>query len=269
MQDKPLISVLMGIYNCSSTLKEAVDSIMAQTYENWELIMCDDCSSDDTYSVALELAKRDSRIKVIKNEKNLTLAPTLNNCLKQARGEYIARMDGDDVCDPKRFELELDALIKNPDCVLVSCFMKIFDESGETGLVKYKEHPQKSDFSKGSPFCHAGCMMKTSVLRELGGYNTSPDVLRAEDFDLWVRLYEAGYTGMTIPYPLYSMRDDLNAYKRRKFSHRFIEYKIRRRAIRVFKLPKKYCIYAIKPVIVAFVPSFLYKILHKKRVNSK
>ncbi len=269
MQDRPLISVLMGIYNCASTLKEAVDCIIAQTYANWELIMCDDCSKDDTYAVALELSKRDGRIKVIKNEKNLTLAPTLNRCLEMAQGEFVARMDGDDVCAPERFELELEAFRKNPDCALVSCSMKIFDDDGEKGLINYIEYPQPGDLPKGPPFCHAGCMMKTSVLRELNGYNISKDALRVEDFDLWIRMYEAGYRGVNIPYALYSMRDDLNALKRRKFSHRFIEYKLRKRAIKTFKLSKKNYIYALKPVILAFVPSFIYKRLHRKKVNSK
>ena len=78
MNKEPLVSVLMGIYNCSDTLEEAVNCIINQTYTNWELIMCDDCSTDNTYEKALEIAKKDKRIKVIKNEKNITLAPALN-----------------------------------------------------------------------------------------------------------------------------------------------------------------------------------------------
>lgn len=269
MEYKPKISVLMGIYNCADTLDEAVSCIIKQTYENWELIMCDDCSTDNTYETALKIAAKDSRIKVIKNDINMTLAPTLNHCLDEATGEYVARMDGDDRCAPDRFELELKALIENPDYALVSCFMEIFDETGRVGHIRYKLTPEYKDFVKGSPFCHAGCMMRTDVLRNLGGYDTSDEVLRAEDFDLWVRMYEKGYKGMTLPLPLYSMRDDLNAYRRRKFSHRFIEFKIRMRAIKVFKLSKVNIIYALKPVIIAFIPKFLYKILHKKNVNKK
>lgn len=269
LENKPKISVLMGLYNCSETLLEAVSYIQAQTYENWELIMCDDCSTDNTYELAVDISNKDNRIKVLKNEKNMTLAPTLNRCLNEATGEFVARMDGDDRCAPERFELELKTLMETQEYALVSCFMEIFDETGTTGIVRYKQTPEYKDFVKGSPFCHAGCMMKTEVLRKLGGYNTSQDVLRAEDFDLWVRMYEMGYKGITLPKPLYSMRDDLNAYRRRKFSHRFIEFKIRMRAIKIFKLSKINIIFALKPIIIAFIPRFLYKILHKRNVNRR
>ena len=108
METRPLISVLMGVYNCADTLEEAVQCMIDQSYTNWELIMCDDCSTDNTLQVALSLASKDSRIRVLRNEENQTLAPTLNKCLDVAQGEYIARMDGDDICPPERFEKELD-----------------------------------------------------------------------------------------------------------------------------------------------------------------
>ena len=98
MDESPVISVIMGIYNCAETLPRAVECIQNQTFSDWELIMCDDGSSDDTYEAALELAKNDSRLVVIRNDKNMSLAPTLNKCLSYARGKYIARMDGDDLC---------------------------------------------------------------------------------------------------------------------------------------------------------------------------
>ena len=107
MKNRPLISVLMGIYNCAETLEDAVRCIMQQTYTNWELIICDDCSSDKTLEIALQLASKDKRIYVLKNAVNMTLAPSLNKCLSEAHGKYIARMDGDDVCALDRFEKEL------------------------------------------------------------------------------------------------------------------------------------------------------------------
>ena len=126
----PTISVVMGIYNCAKTLEVAVDCIINQTYTDWELIMCDDCSTDDTYTVAESLAKKDSRIILLKNEKNLTLAPTLNKCIAHAKGKYIARMDGDDLCALNRFEKEIAVLDSRPEIALVSCNMDLFDENG-------------------------------------------------------------------------------------------------------------------------------------------
>ena len=103
----PKISVLMGIYNCADTLPQAVASIQKQTYPNWELILCDDGSSDHTYEVAQALAAKDDRIVLLHNDRNLGLNQTLNACLAVATGDYIARMDGDDDCVPVRFEQQL------------------------------------------------------------------------------------------------------------------------------------------------------------------
>ena len=103
----PKISVIMGVYNCASTLPEAIASIQKQTITNWEFIICDDGSNDDTWRIADDFRENDDRIVLLKNEKNLGLNATLNKCLSVARGQYIARMDGDDICAPARFEKEL------------------------------------------------------------------------------------------------------------------------------------------------------------------
>ena len=163
----PQISVIMGIYNCADTLEEAVDCIINQSFTDWELIMCDDFSSDNTYEIALKIAEKDSRIIVIKNEKNLTLAPTLNRCIDIAKGEYIARMDGDDVCDITRFEKELDFLENNPQYAIVSSLMNLYDKCGVYRTIMYREKPSKESFIKGSQFCHAGCMMRTEAIKAI------------------------------------------------------------------------------------------------------
>ncbi len=262
---KPLISVLMAVYNCSDTLTDAVNCIINQTYKNWELIIIDDCSKDDTYSVAKGLADKDSRIKLYKNEKNLTLAPTLNRCLEKASGECTARMDGDDICALDRFEKEVSFLNSHPEYALVSCQMDLFDDSGVYGTVQYKEIPEKTDFAYGSPVCHAGCMMRKSVLEELGGYDISPEKERIEDYDLWIRMYDAGYKAYNLQEVLYSMRDDRNAIKRKKFKFRITEYKLKKRMCKSFGLPVKYRMMAYKPLILGLIPSFVYSYLHKKK----
>ena len=105
------ISVLMGIYNCAATLPEAIDCILAQTESSWELILCDDGSADDTYAVAQSYAEKYAdQIVLLKNDKNMGLNYTLNRCLAAAKGEFVARMDGDDLCSPDRFQKELAAL---------------------------------------------------------------------------------------------------------------------------------------------------------------
>lgn len=269
MSKKPLISVLMGIYNCSETLEEAVNCIINQTYTNWELIMCDDCSSDDTYKTALRIAKKDSRIRVIKNETNMTLAPTLNRCLKEAKGEYCARMDGDDVCDSDRFEKEIRVLAENAEFAVVSCAMRFYDENGTYGQIVYPEYPKTVDLAKQSPICHAGCMIRTDVLKKVNGYSNSPDVERIEDYDLWVRMFAAGYKAYNIQEPLYSMRDDRSAIKRKKFRFRLLEYRLHKRVCKEFNLSFKYSIMALRPIVLGLMPAFIYTALHKGRYSNK
>ena len=215
----PIISTLMPVYNCEETIYEAVYCIINQTYTDWELIIYDDASTDGTYKKAQELAEKDNRIRLFKNDYNLTLAPTLNKCLKKAKGDYIARMDGDDLCAQDRLEKEVIFLENNPQYSLVSCQMELFDDYGVYKTIEYKLTPQKEDFVRASQICHAGCMMRKCVLEELNGYDVSKEKERIEDYDLWVRMYEAGYKAYNLQEVLYSMRDDRNAIKRKKFKY--------------------------------------------------
>ena len=263
----PLISVLMGVYNCASTVEEAVQSIIDQTITDWELIICDDGSADNTYEVVKALAEKEKRIVLIRNEGNMGLAPTLNNCLRIARGTYTARMDGDDICAPDRFEKELAVLEADPDCTVVSCDMLSYDEGGVYGRSCYPEKPTKTDFFRMSPFCHAGCMMRREILQELGGYRESDDVQRFEDYDLWYRLYKAGYYGRNLPEPLYSMRDDRNAFRRRKLKYRVNVTKLTWKIYRDFKPGVRYLPTIPMPIIKGLIPEFLYTYLRRRKLR--
>jgi glycosyltransferase EpsE len=261
------ISVLMGIYNCAGTLVEAVTCVINQTYADWELILCDDGSTDHTYEVAKELAQTDKRILLIRNDYNMGLAATLNHCLTYAKGEFVARMDGDDVCDLNRFRKELTLFKKYPDIAVVSTGMTVFDESGVYGKALFPERPSIYSIFKSTPFCHAAMMMKTTILEELNGYRDVKEVERIEDYDLWVRLYQAGYSGYNIQEYLYSMRDDRAALKRKKLAFRMNEYKLKLRICRLFNLSLRYKILSIKPILIGLLPAFIYTFLHKLRLR--
>ena len=260
------ISVIMGIYNCEATLAEAIDSILNQTYTNWELIMCDDGSTDGTLKVAQEYQEKyPDKIKIIRNEKNSGLNKTLNHCLKYADGDYIARMDGDDISLPARFEKEAKFLDENPEYAIVSAPMIYFDENGDWGQGKAVEYPDKMTFVAGTPFCHAPCMVRAEAYKAANGYSENEKTLRAEDYDLWFRLYSMGYKGCNIQEPLYKMRDDENAYKRRKFKYALNEAYVRRKGYKMLGLPLRVKIYSVRPIIVAFLPKPVYKRLHQKK----
>lgn len=218
------ISIIMGIYNCEETLAEAIDSILEQTYTNWELIMCDDCSTDQTARIAENyIEKYPNKIILLRNEQNMGLNYTLNKCLQIATGDYIARMDGDDISKQMRFEEEIKVLNEHPEIAIVSTDMDFFDESGVWGKTSVDAKPEKKDFVKTTPFCHAACMVRKEAYLAVEGYSVSEKLLRVEDYHLWIKMYEKGYQGMNIQKTLYMMRDDRNAMNRRKFKYRINE----------------------------------------------
>lgn len=268
MDRKIEISVIMGIYNCADTLKDAIDSILAQTVENWELILCDDGSQDNTYTIAEFFLKQyPEKIVLLQNQENKGLNFTLNRCLEFAKGKYIARMDGDDTCSPNRFEKELEAFRDHPDLAVVSTAMEYFDENGVWGCIRHPQFVTKRDFLYGTPFCHAPCMVRKDVMDRVGGYTESKWLLRVEDYHLWVKIYNFGYKGMNLNEPLYQMRDDRNAYNRRKFRYRLNETYVRILAIRELKLPVWGYIYALRPLLVGLLPNKIYDILHKSNLK--
>lgn len=263
------ISVIMGIYNCAETLPEAIDSILAQTYTNWNMILCDDGSKDNTYDVARRYQEKyPDRMILLKNEENKGLNHTLNRCLQYADGDFIARMDGDDVSLPRRFEKEVQALEKHPEYAIVSMPMVYFDANGEWGYGKANPYPMKKDFLYGTPFCHAPCMVRREAYESVRGYTDDPKYLRVEDYDLWIKMYAAGYQGMNLTEPLYCMRDDRDAVARRKFRYRINEFFVLCKAIHVLHLPVYGYIYALRPLIVGILPTFIYEFLHKKRLKA-
>lgn len=258
------ITVIVGIYNCSATLVEALDSLMSQTYKGFKVVLCDDGSKDNTLEVARKYASRYDIIQVITNEHNMGLNYTLNHCLEYADTEYVARMDGDDISLPDRFRQEIEFLDTHPDFAVVSSPMIYFDESGDFRQGKAVEYPAKKDFLRGTPFCHAASMSRTAVIKEVGGYSVDDRLLRVEDYHLWMKIYAAGYRGYNIQEPLYKMRDDRNARLRRNWKNRKNEMYVKHIGFKMLGLPWYTQIYALRPLLVHLTPAFLYNIYHKK-----
>ena len=245
-----MISIIMGIYNCADTLGDAIESIFAQTYTDWELIMCDDGSKDSTYEIAKKYIQDNPqrRIKLLRHEFNRGLNQTLNDCLSVARGEYIARMDADDISLPMRLEKELNALEKEPELAIVSCPMIHFDENGDwvTGKCN-RPYPQKRDLVFGTIHAHAPCIVRAEAMKAVQGYSD----------------------GKNLEEPLYKMRDDQNATNRRKFRYRLNEAYVSRMAVKKFSLPKWMYIYSIRFIMVGLLPTPIYNFLHRKKINVK
>jgi len=264
---QPRVSVIIGVYNCASTLVESLDSIARQTYADWEMILCDDGSKDNTLQVAQEWAKCDPRVKVLVNDRNLGLARTLDRCIAEAQGEFLARQDGDDLSEPDRLAKLVAAMDAHPEVAVVSSWMTCFDQNGVWGMVRTKQYPTADDFLSGSPICHAPCMMRREVVLAIGGYGAQSWVIRVEDLFLWFRLYAAGYKAMNLQEPLYRVRDDVNANNRRTFAARFNETRVRWKGFRMLGLAWHKQLWAIKPILVWALPDDVYHWLRGRRLK--
>lgn len=273
-QDKK-VSILMGIYNCADTLDEAIESILAQTYTNWQMIMCDDGSKDNTYDVAKKYVEQDpERFVLIKNETNQGLNKTLNNCLAVADGDYIARMDGDDVSLPTRFEKEVEFLNTHPEFAIVSTPMIMFDETGDWGRTGDPiTEPTITDFVYHTPFhCHAPCMVRKEAYLAVEGYTVDPKLLRFEDCNLWYKMYGKGFRGYNLSEPLYKMRDGQDAIARRDAKTRMRGVYVLYTGFKLVNMPRKYyfalVIEFFKCLLISLMPKSVYKKLHTKKQSN-
>ena len=263
----PKISVIMSAYNAADTVVQSLDALYAQTYADFEIILCDDASTDGTHDLLAAYAKKKENILLLTNPQNSGLSFSLNRCLEHAKGEFCARMDADDLCDPERFAKQLRFLESNPQYGFVSTTMIRFDENGvyETPAIGDGYEPTRKQFAFGSPFCHGPVMIRTQVLKSVGGYRDIPRTKGTEDYDLWFRLYESGFFGFVIEEPLYYMFDGRGAARRRTFKRRLNEAWVRWDGYKRINLPFPYRVFVLKPLILALLPKSLYNKLHKCR----
>lgn len=176
----------MSVYNGLPYLKEAVDSVLHQTYKNFEFIIVDDASKDKTWQYLKSL--NDKRIKLIKNPKNLGLARSLNIALSKAKGEFIARMDADDISLSQRLEIQMSFMSKNPSIALCGTWVDLVDKSGE--IIGEKKYPTKDITIKKllawqPSIIHPTFMATKEFYSHLKGYNPRFDL--AEDYELMMR----------------------------------------------------------------------------------
>ena len=187
MNYPPKISVILPVYNGEKYLAEAIDSILSQTYQNFELIIINDCSSDRTPEIISSFT--DERIRIINNPSNMKISRSLNKGIELAQGQFIARMDADDISLPERFQKQVAFLENYPDIGVVGSWIRRIDEKGNFINNMFREtRPEtiKWDLFFGSPIAHPSVMMRAEVVRSSGGY--SIDAFGCEDYELWTRL---------------------------------------------------------------------------------
>jgi glycosyltransferase EpsE len=267
-ESMPKVSIIMGAYNCEKTIERTVNSIYSQTFSDWEFLICDDASKDGTWNFLEKFAAQDSRIKLLRNEKNLGLAGALNKCILQASGEYLARQDADDYSENTRLAEQVAFLDSNKDVSVVGTYMNLFDESGLSwGVNKPPETPQMSDWVKGSAVIHASVMMRRKTIETVKGYNEQ--AIRVEDYELWMRMVGHGIIIKTLPKVLYNVHWDASDYSRKRFKQRIIEAKVRLHGYKNMQVPILNYVYVLKPIFTGLVPKDILFLYHKHRYRNR
>ncbi len=192
----PRVSVILPSYNGSRFLSRAVMSVQAQDFTDWELIIVDDGSIDATLEIAQECARADTRIRVVSHEKNQGIQKSLNRGLREARGEYIARIDDDDLwLSPLKLSRQVAFFDTHPDYVLLGTGIVVFNEDARE-IMRYlapaSDAAIRSRMLLKNCFVHSSVMFRKDIAVRCGGYSEDTAILHVEDYNLWLKLGTVG-----------------------------------------------------------------------------
>ena len=252
-QDHGRISVLMSVYNGADTLEKAINSILEQTYQNIEFIICDDASTDETWGIIQRYKEKDQRILCFQNQQNVGLGASLNRCFARSTGQFIARQDADDISDADRLERTISFLLSS-SAPYAACGVRVFDNEGIWSVRQYPQVITKHTIAQKNPFFHPTMLFHRSVFEQVNGYSETAETRRTEDYDLVMRLAAAGMIGQNLQEILSSVYEPENAYLRHTRKTRWYEIKVRWRGLRMMHSPASDYIYLVKPVIMSMIP---------------
>lgn len=228
METTPLVSVVMPAYNASRFLRQAVDSVLAQTYANLELIIVDDCSTDDTLQIMQDYAARDSRVRIIAGETNQGVARVRNRGIQEARGAYIALLDSDDVWAETKLEKQL-ACVRETHADIVYCSFDLVDEQG-VRLNKPFIVPVHTDYDSMLVRCVFTCSTILSDAKLLKAHPFRPEYYH-EDFVLWMELLREPIKAVGLPDVLMHNRQVGGSRSNNKINAAIQRWKIYRQAL--------------------------------------
>ena len=262
MENDVKVSIIMAVYNAQDTVSRAIESMLGQTFKEIEIIAVDDCSTDKSYELLLEWAKKEPKVRVFRNEKNMYIGHTYNKGLKAAKGEFLAMQDSDDTSAIDRIEKQYNFLLANKQYGWVGSGLNILNDNGESiGKRTSKAEPVIEDFLWGTCFSNATVMFRAEMIRHLNYYSEREDTKRVEDYDLWMRAYQAGYKGYNLSECLYNYYEGDATLSHRRYKYRINEAKIRYRNYKKLKLMPKGYIYTLKPLVVGLLPKrFIQKL---------
>lgn len=259
----PKVSVILAVKNGDLFLKDAIKSILVQTFKNYEFLIIDDNSIDKTPEILKSF--KDPRIKIFTNQKHLGLTKSLNIALKKAKGEFIARMDTDDVSKPERLKTELEFLEKNPKIALVGSWVDLINSQGQklsTKKLPIKYSEIKKNLIKANQFYHPTLMIRKNVLKTIGFYDEKYQY--SQDYELVLRI-ASKYTVANIPKPLLYYRVNSKgsiSYDQVK-KQAYYALLCRLKALSEYGYPKWQAIYIIKPLVSFLIPKSIILLIYK------
>ncbi len=264
----PMISVIMGVlYRRSdlSLLARAVSSILGQSLGDFELLICDDGSTAEAQRYLEKQARNDGRIRLLRGCARTELAAKLNFCLGAAKGGFIARMDDDDCSLPERFEKQVLYLNGHTEISFVGSSALLEQDGRTAGRRQFPALPQVSDFMLVQPYIHPTLLFRREALEAVGGYCEAKRCFGCEDYDLLLRLYEAGFTGANLPEALLQYTLPPKGQSTRTMKMRVNEVRTRLVRYKALGLLPGKLLYAVKPVAAGLVPRPALEKMKRKR----
>ena len=268
LNNEPKISVIMSIFNGETYMKKGIDSIINQTFTDWEFVICDDGSSDNTWAILQNYAMKDSRIIPIKNDENRGLAYSLNKCIEKSKSEILARQDADDESLINRFEVQYSFVMRHSEYAIVGTGWNNIGDNGECWETTPIQNPKINDLLWDGGFMHPSWMMRKSMIKQVGYYTANENTRRDQDYHLVLKLYSLGMKIYNMEDILYNYTNDKETFARTKNWKRvkglmWIRYDGYRRN----KLPWWCYAYVLKPLIKNLLPTVItqkYYLRNKK-----
>lgn len=226
MDNNPFISVIMPAYNAEKTLDQAVQSVINQTYFNWELLIIDDCSKDNTYLLMQKLQLNDERIKILKNDQNSGVSESRNKGVEAACGQWVAFLDSDDMWDPNKLEKQVTLLNQKKDAVLFFTGSAFINSNGEVSKYKLSvpEEITYHQLLKQNVISCSSVLVKRDIIRQ---FPMKYDDMH-EDYAVWLQILKQGYLTCGINEPLLIYRLSANSKSSNKRKAAWMTYKVYR-----------------------------------------
>ena len=258
------VSVIMSVFNCEKFLSSSIESILQQSFSDFEFIIFDDASTDSSRNIIESFASEDPRIKTIFNIENQGLTKNLNKGIGMSKAVYIARMDADDIALPNRLDKQIKYLEKNTHIDILGSSAIDIDEKGNH-LQKRQAPESHSEIikllPKANPMIHSTIVFKRKRLKKIDFYNES--YRTTQDYEMWFRAAGNGMIFCNLSEILLFYRMDNNYHRRKSIRYRLYDCKLRLESFKYLGIPRYKYYYALIPIILGLLPEKVYDSVKK------